>query len=140
MLCLTQEEDAVFCFGELTFPRYHFKLFHSPTLSTDFSSPPTALWLLFHSFHSPVASIFYVFCCSKHISPSLCISLLILIPLFFLILSFISLTLSPMRPHTPPLSFSYLGACPILPLSLALSPHHCYTTPLSLSLLSSLFS
>lgn len=58
VLCLTQEEDAVFCFGELTFPRYHFKLFHSPTF---------IYWLFFpsHRFVAPLP--FFSFSCSLHL-------------------------------------------------------------------------
>lgn len=56
---------------------------------------------------------------------SLYIFLLILSPSFFPILSFISPDPHSHAPFTlPPLSFSYLGACPVLPLSLTPSPHH----------------
>lgn len=119
MLCFPQEEeDAVVCFGGLTF--------QSKSLSLTFFIHQ--LFSPSHCFLAPL--LLFSFSCNFHLLfvllfqthfLALYISLLILIPLFFLILSFISLTLTPMCPHTPPLSFSYLGACPILPLSLTLS-------------------
>ena len=92
-------------------------------------------FILFHNLHLQCILLF-----QAHFL-ALYTPLLILIPLFFLIPSFISLTLTPMRPHNPPLSLLILGCLSYFPpISLTLSPpHRCYTTPLSLSV-PSLFS
>ncbi len=114
------------------------KLFHSPSLSTKFSSPSAALWLLIYSFHSPAAPIFYILLFQTHF-PSLCISLLILIPLFF---SF-SHQFDPhsyASSHSPTICLILGCLSYFAPISCFLSPHHCCTPPLSVSLLPSLFS
>lgn len=71
-------------------------------------------------FNPSVTSIFYVFCCFNQTSYPFNISLLIFIPLFFShCLYHQSDPHSSASSNPPPqISFSYLGDCPILPLSL----------------------
>lgn len=115
----TEEEDAAVCSGALTFQSEHCKTLVQTLLHPLTLLPlPSALWCSFScSLHLLCVLLFL----TRFLS--LYISLLILIPLFFLrlSLSLISLTLTPRCPHTPPLSLPYMGARPILPLSLALS-------------------
>lgn len=105
------------------------KPFYSPSSSSDSSPLP----MLLGSSSIPATSIFDVFCCFKSISYPSIYPLLILIPLFFLILCFISPDPhSRASSHSPsPLSLSYLSC--FAPISHTLSPPLLHCSPLPIS-------
>lgn len=108
-------------FRAITFSSFHCRII----IIFFYSDPPTASWLLLHSFHLHGTPIFDV---ASH--SSIYISIFILIPLFFSHSLFHQSDFHSFSSSQPPrYLFPSLGACPILPLSLTLSPHHCNTTP-----------